>query len=104
CETDRSLSETVRLATQKKEEIVAKRKQANRDQLAIELAKQLKEGEPCPVCGSVHHEMPAGVGTESPSFKETESELEKTEAIIAEAGALAQEFLSAKVALEQQSG
>lgn len=87
----------------KKEEIAAKREQANRDQLAIELAKQLKDGEPCPVCGSVHHEMPARVGIESLSFKEADSELEKTEAIIAEAGALAQEFLSAKVALEQQS-
>lgn len=47
--------------------------------------------------------MPARVGIESLSFKEADSELEKTEAIIAEAGALAQEFLSAKVALEQQS-
>lgn len=26
-----------------------------RDNLAYELAKDLKEGEPCPVCGSVHH-------------------------------------------------
>ena len=50
---------------------------------------------------SVHHEMPARVGIESLSFKEADSELEKTEAIIAEAGALAQEFFSAKVALEQ---
>ncbi len=36
--------------------------------------------------------MPARVGIESLSFKEADSELEKTEAIIAEAGALAQEF------------
>ncbi|MDI5788677.1 hypothetical protein PO124_10560 [Bacillus licheniformis] len=76
CETDRSLSETIRVASQKRRDC-GKREQANRDQLAIELAKQLKDGEPCPVCGSVHHEMPARVGIESLSFKEADSELEK---------------------------
>lgn len=44
----------------KKEEIEINSKleileEKRRENLAYELAKELKEGEPCPVCGSVHH-------------------------------------------------
>ncbi|MFN2747044.1 exonuclease subunit SbcC [Bacillus sp. z60-18] len=103
CETDRSLSEAVHQAVQKKDDILSKREQAKIEELTKELSKHLKEGEPCPVCGSTHHENPAHTSGGTVSFKETEAELKEAETIISEASALAQEFLSAKVALEQQS-
>ena len=48
------------------------------DEQAGILAEELKDGEPCPVCGSVHHPAPAGKSPEAP----TKAELEtlKTEA------------------------
>ncbi|MEC1261613.1 SMC family ATPase [Bacillus swezeyi] len=103
CETDRSLAETVHQAVQKRDGILANREQAKMDQLTRELSKKLKKGEPCPVCGSTHHEKPAHSNVQSILFEETEADLKDAETVIAEASALAQELLSAKVTLEQQS-
>ncbi|KKB73420.1 MULTISPECIES: exonuclease subunit SbcC [Bacillus] len=103
CDAERALSETVNLAAKKRDELSAKREAAKTEELTKELAKQLKKGEPCPVCGSILHEKPAHFNGESVSFKETEEALREAENIIQEAAELAQEFLSAKVALEQQS-
>ncbi|WP_222121891.1 hypothetical protein, partial [Bacillus licheniformis] len=63
-ETDRWLSETVRLGTEKKEEIVGKGEEGKGDEVGMEVGKQVKEGERCGVCGSVDHEMAGGVGRE----------------------------------------
>lgn len=40
------------------------------------LAQSLKEGSPCPVCGSIHHPIPAVLGKQAP----TESEIRKLKA------------------------
>ncbi|MDA1475977.1 exonuclease subunit SbcC [Bacillus changyiensis] len=101
CETERSLSETVHLATVKRENILAKRDQAKFDQLTRELSKQLKKGEPCPVCGSTQHEKLVHTDVKNLSFNE--SELHEVEKLMSESAVLAQEFFTAKVKLEQQS-
>ncbi|ASB90184.1 SMC family ATPase [Bacillus sonorensis] len=103
CETERALSETVNLAAKQRDDLSAKREQARTDELTRELSKQLKKGEPCPVCGSILHEKPAHTNVENISIKEMEAELRQVESMIEAASGLAQEFLSAKVALEQQS-
>ncbi|MDA7026037.1 SMC family ATPase [Bacillus sp. CLL-7-23] len=103
CETERSLSETVHLATVKHENILAKRDQAKYDQLTRELSKQLKKGEPCPVCGSRQHENLAHTDVKNLSFNESELELHEVEKLMSESAVLAQEFFAAKVKLEQQS-
>ncbi|MBQ9899204.1 MAG: SMC family ATPase, partial [Ruminococcus sp.] len=46
------------------------------DNQAGMMAASLKEGEPCPVCGSIHHPAPASAGGNAP----TEAELEKLKA------------------------
>ena len=43
----------------------------NLEQAGI-LAESLKEGEPCPVCGSLEHPMPAAKSSQAPSQKELE--------------------------------
>ncbi|NPC92128.1 SMC family ATPase [Bacillus sp. WMMC1349] len=101
CETERSLSETVHLATVKRENLLAKRDQAKFDQLTKELSKQLKKGEPCPVCGSTQHEKLVHTDVKNISFKE--SELDEVEKFLSESTVLTQEFFTAKVKLEQQS-
>ena len=45
------------------------------------LAKELKEGEMCPVCGSVHHPKPAGIPETAPSKSELDSQKNALEKI-----------------------
>ena len=52
-----------------------KMRRAFLDEQAGLLAQTLRPGEPCPVCGSTDHPMPAGVSSEAP----TEAELESAE-------------------------
>lgn len=51
-----------------------------RADMAFWLAADLKEGEPCPVCGSIHHEKPVKIPSkEGKNFREYIEKLEKQE-------------------------
>ncbi len=67
------------------------------------LAKDLEEGEACPVCGSLHHPKPAKVPKEVPDQEELEQEKERlaqaataAERLSAEAGNLAERLAEQK--------
>ena len=67
------------------------------DQAGV-LAKELKEGEPCPVCGSKEHPHPAAWSQEAPDKEELEKlqkEAEKKENLAAKASVKAGEIKSA---------
>lgn len=64
-ELEPMLSEAERLAAEHSSKLSA----YMREQAGM-LARSLKEGEPCPVCGSVHHPEPAELSEDAPSSEE----------------------------------
>lgn len=56
------------------------------DEQAGILAKTLKEGKPCPVCGSVEHPLPAKISEGAPTEKEVNEAKEKAEKANKDAG------------------
>lgn len=65
--------EKTRGEAEEKEEIYRRMNRAFLDEQAGILAQSLEEGQPCPVCGSIHHPAPAQVSAQAP----TEAELEQ---------------------------
>lgn len=59
-------------ASSLREKATAMRRQYNDEQAGI-LAADLKEGVPCPVCGSVHHPAPAQMSPHAPTKEEVEA-------------------------------
>lgn len=73
-ELEPMLSEAERLAAEHSSKLSA----YMREQAGM-LARSLKEGEPCPVCGSVHHPEPAELSEDAPSSEEIEKLQEDAE-------------------------
>lgn len=95
-----SAQEAYGKAAEEKEQAAARYREMEQcflDAQAGLLARGLKEGKSCPVCGSLHHPMPARVPEAVPGKEELEQEKEKlgllqmkTERLSAQAGHLAE--------------
>ncbi|MFS0864177.1 SbcC/MukB-like Walker B domain-containing protein [Fredinandcohnia sp. 179-A 10B2 NHS] len=72
-----------------------------RNNLAIQLAGQLKAGEACPVCGSTEHPNPVMVHDDH--GKQLETEIKKLSEEITSVRGLSQEYTTLKLKLEQIS-
>ncbi len=85
----RQVQECYRLAAKEKEQAAIRYRRLEQrflDAQAGMLARSLKEGEACPVCGSLHHPKPAGV----PQAVPEKDELDQEKARDQEAGAKAE--------------
>lgn len=59
CEFERGLTEWINKEQNNKQEKLKQRDAVRAAELRKELAAELKNGEPCPVCGSIHHDQMA---------------------------------------------
>ena len=92
CDTARksleSAQETYRESRKRAEDAEADYSQKNRaflDEQAGILAQILEEGQPCPVCGSIHHPTPAAVSSDAPTEAQLKQAKEAFEAAQREA-------------------
>ncbi|MGG3448763.1 SbcC/MukB-like Walker B domain-containing protein [Domibacillus aminovorans] len=68
-ETEQRFIEATQKAVESKKQVLALRQELKREQAAL-LALQLTEGEPCAVCGSIHHPKPAYLDNDDPLIRE----------------------------------
>ncbi|MCM1149736.1 MAG: SMC family ATPase [Butyricicoccus sp.] len=103
--SERAAQEEYALAQGRAGELQAEYNRKNRaflDEQAGILALSLSEGEPCPVCGSVHHPSPAHLSEGAPSEAEVNELREKLELAQREASGKSREAGSRKSAREEK--
>ncbi|MEK5082678.1 exonuclease subunit SbcC [Bacillus sp. FSL H8-0515] len=103
CETERSLTRMTEQAKKRQHTLHSQREKARVALLTKELAEKLTAGEPCPVCGSTHHDPSASAHETYELDSNLDEDIKQTDAVLAEAAVLSQEILSAKITLEEQS-
>lgn len=104
-ESERAAREEYARAQSRAEELQAEYNRKNRaflDEQAGVLALSLSEGEPCPVCGSVHHPSPAHLSEGAPGEAEVNALREELELARREAGGKSREAGSRKSAREEK--
>ncbi|AVB10757.1 SMC family ATPase [Bacillus velezensis] len=104
CETERSLKAAAERADKTQADLRRRSEEARTAALTKELSEKLIEGKPCPVCGSTQHDRPRSAHETFSPDTVVQEQLQQVEALLSEAAALSQEVLTAKVALEEQSG
>lgn len=104
CETERSLKAAAERADKTQADLLRRSEEARTAALTKELSEKLIEGKPCPVCGSTQHDRPRSAHETFSPDTAVQEQLQQVEALLSEAAALSQEVLTAKVALEEQSG
>ncbi|MGR6062326.1 exonuclease subunit SbcC [Bacillus velezensis] len=104
CETERSLKASAERAEKTQADLRRRSEEARTAALTKELSEKLIEGKPCPVCGSTQHDRPRSAHETFSPDTAVQEHLQQVEALLSEAAALSQEVLTAKVALEEQSG
>ncbi|TNU35666.1 SMC family ATPase [Bacillus velezensis] len=104
CETERSLKAAAKRAEKTQADLRRRSEEARTAALTKELSEKLIEGKPCPVCGSTQHDRPRSAHETFSPDTAVQEHLQQVEALLSEAAALSQEVLTAKVALEEQSG
>ncbi|MGG0915334.1 exonuclease subunit SbcC [Bacillus velezensis] len=104
CETERSLKAAAERADKTQADLRRRSEEARTAALTKELSEKLIEGKPCPVCGSTQHDRPRSAHEIFSPDTAVQEQLQQVEALLSEAAALSQEVLTAKVALEEQSG
>ncbi|MCX2810310.1 SMC family ATPase [Bacillus sp. ChL18] len=104
CETERSLKAAAERAEKTQADLRRRSEEARTAALTKELSEKLIEGKPCPVCGSTQHDRPRSAHETFLPDTAVQEQLQQVEALLSEAAALSQEVLTAKVALEEQSG
>ncbi|GJJ25210.1 exonuclease subunit SbcC [Bacillus velezensis] len=104
CETERSLKAAAERAEKTQADLRRRSEEARTAALTKELSEKLIVGKPCPVCGSTQHDRPRSAHETFSPDTAVQEHLQQVEALLSEAAALSQEVLTAKVALEEQSG
>lgn len=104
CVTERSLKAAAERTDKTQADLRRRSEEARTAALTKELSEKLIEGKPCPVCGSTQHDRPRSAHETFSPDTAVQEQLQQVEALLSEAAALSQEVLTAKVALEEQSG
>ncbi|MGE6630910.1 exonuclease subunit SbcC [Bacillus sp. NPDC077027] len=104
CETERALMLFTQKEADHKTEKLKQRDKARADELRKELAADLIEGEPCPVCGSTHHEQQLVSSYDHDlSVTAIDLDIQTIDQALKEAEAHARDIYSTKQSLEKLS-
>ncbi|WLD94840.1 SbcC/MukB-like Walker B domain-containing protein [Alkalihalobacillus sp. AL-G] len=77
CEHERVIEQSKDLISHSIKEAASKQKEAEIHELAKQIANQLTDGQPCPVCGSIEHPNPVIFDMSGNDFNKQRSELEE---------------------------